>query len=352
MLTAELSSVPAPVSSRRIGAGVHPAPGATSRRPAWWSADDWVEVEVRGAVDERPDLCRAHHVDPDTVVAVARGMAGFADFHTGRECRPTNARLVEDLRMSLSTVQRARRVLKALGLVVELIAGRSQMTRTERLTAWRRGSSHRRVAATFALCSRRRRPRLRLMAVERDTPPSALTDHFSPQDQITHLQAKTEPRRSASRPAHTQKTPPTGRRRPDPATRRLIDGTRARLRWLSAVPVARLAPPLHRFAQAGWTPRDIDRGVTDALAARGWCLPREVRQPAAYLATLLRPLDPVDRPGALDEWMAKREQAQRAYERQLITGPPCPHGQPAGHLPSPLRGQLACPACRTSQATR
>jgi hypothetical protein len=327
---------------------VRPAPGATSTRPAWWSAKDWVEVEVRGAVDERLDLCRAHHVDPDTVLAVARGMATYADFDTGRECRPTNARLVEDLRVSLSTVQRARRVLKALGLVVELIAGRSQMTRAERLAAWRRGSSHRRIAATFALCSRRRRPRLRLVAVERDTPPSAPTDHLSPQDQTTRLHTTADTRKGASRPAPTQKAPPTARRRPDPATRHLVDGTKARLGWLAAVPVSRLAPPLHRFAHAGWTPRDIDRAVTDALTARGWRLPREVRQPAAYLATLLRPLDPADRPGALDEWMAERGRAQRTYERQLIVGSPCPHGQPAGDLPSPLRGHLACPACRTS----
>src|SRR3954452_5454182 len=182
MLTAAPSAAPAPVCSQRIGAGVRPAPGATSRRPAWWSAEDWIEAEVRGAVNERRDLCRAHHVDPDTVLAVARGMASFADFRTGRDCRPTNAGLVELLRLSLSTVQRARRVLKDLGLVVELIRGRSIMTRAERLTAWARGSAHRCVAAEFALCSRRHRPRRphrRPAAVERDTPPSALLEPAS-----------------------------------------------------------------------------------------------------------------------------------------------------------------------------
>jgi hypothetical protein len=160
-------------TSRRVSAGITPAPGTTARLPSWWSATDWVDVEVRGALAERRDLCRAHHVDPDTVAAVARGMAHFADHRTGRDCRPTNARLVELVRVSLSTVQRARRVLKALGLVVELIAGRSVMTRSERLAAWRRGSSHRRIAATFALCSRRRRSRSRPRIVERDTPPGA-----------------------------------------------------------------------------------------------------------------------------------------------------------------------------------
>src|SRR3954454_6622202 len=159
MLTAAPSAVPAPVCSRRVGAGVRPAPGATSRRPAWWSAEDWIEVEVRGAVNERRDLCRAHHVDPDTVLEVARGMASFADFRTGRDCRPTNAGLVELLRLSLSTVQRARRVLKDLGLILELIRARSTWPRPHRLTAWPRGPAHRRIPAEFALCSRRHRPR-------------------------------------------------------------------------------------------------------------------------------------------------------------------------------------------------
>src|SRR3954454_6909319 len=240
MLIAELSSVPAPVSSRRIGAGVHPAPGATSRRPAWWSADDWVEVEVRGAVDERPDLCRAHHVDPDTVVAVARGMAGFADFRTGRDCRPTNARLVALLRVSLPTVQRGRRVLKELGLVVELLAGRSMMTRAERLTAWRRGSAHRRLAAEFALCSRRHRPHRRPPAVDRDTPPSAPTKRSSLTLKTSSLQATTEPRRGAPRPADTRKDTPRRRPRAAPGTRRLAEHVCQRLPWLAGVSVRRL----------------------------------------------------------------------------------------------------------------
>ncbi len=108
----------------------------------------------------------------------------------------------------------------------------------------------------------------------------------------------------------------------------------------------RLAPTLHRFAQAGWTPRDIDRAVVDCLGARGWRLPRELTQPAAYLATLLREVDPADRPGALDEWIAVQERDQRAYERQLLHGTPCAHGVPAGDVPSPLRGTVACPLCR------
>jgi hypothetical protein len=338
-----------PRTSRRVSAGIGPAPGTTARLPSWWSATDWVEVEVRDAIDDAHQLCREHHVDPDTVVAVARAMAHFADYRTGRGCRPTNDGLSGVVRASVSTVQRARRVLKALGLVVEVIAGRSAMTRSERLAAWRRGSSHRRIAAEFTLCSRRRRPvrpQGHKTHVDRDTPPGAVEDNESSQHRSTSLRAKTEARRGAPRPTATKKVSPRRRRRPDPATRRLAEGVRTRLRWLSGVSAQRLAPPLHRFAEAGWSPRDVDRAVADALAARGWRLPEELKQPAAYLATLLRQLDPTNRPSLLDEWIAEREAAQRAYERQLVIGPPCPHGVPAGDVPSPLRGHVACALCR------
>lgn len=86
--------------------------------------------------------------------------------------------------------------------------------------------------------------------------------------------------------------------------------------------------------------------MRDALAARGWRMPRELRQPAAYLALLLREVDPADRPGAIEEARRRAELEQERYERRLVYGTPCPHGTPAGNEPSPLRGLMACPACR------
>lgn len=348
----------AAVCSRRVSAGIRPAPGTAGRMPAWWGAPDWLE-EVEETLRSHPDVCRSHRVDPDTVLAVARGMAGYADHRTGRDCRPTNLRLVDVVQVSLSTVQRGRRVLKALGLVVELVAGRSVMTRSERLAAWRRGSAHRQVAAEFALCSRSERPRrarrlspARPGGVERDTPPDAHAVSKEASVLRTHLRTTTEERRTAPRPAHTEKEHHRRTGRPDPATRRLAEAVRSRLPWLAAVSARRLTPALHRFAQAGWTPRDLERAVVDALATRGWRIPSRLTQPAAYLAALLRPLDVEDRPGALDEHMAAVEAAQRAYERQLVFGPPCAHGQPAGDVPSPLRGHLACPACRADTGHR
>lgn len=67
---------------------------------------------------------------------------------------------------------------------------------------------------------------------------------------------------------------------------------------------------------------------------------------------LLRAVDPEDRPGALDEYGTAVEAAPAAYERSLRYGPYqgrlCPHGQPAGAVPSPQCGRLACRACRAS----
>jgi hypothetical protein len=369
-------TAPAPVCSRHVAAGVAPEPGATSAAPAWWGDDDWL-AEVAAALDdaEGAALLRQHHVARDTALKVAQGHAAHADFRTGRDCRPTNARLVEVCQMSLSTVQRARRVLEGLQLVRRLIQGRSIMTRAERLQAWRRGSSHRAIAATFALCSRKRRaarsggPRLglarrgratqvrnpvdnqgaRTAAVERDTPPGALVVQ-----RVSHLSrslssGQTETRNGAPRRAHNQE-----RRRPvpDPATGRLVADVRRRVGWLRDVHAARLAPTLHRFAQAGWTAEDVDLAVTDALAARGWRRPAVLTQPAAYLALLLRELDPLDRPSVLVALLEADLAAQDAYERRLVYGVPCPHGRPAGDEPSPLRGHLACPECRRDAAAR
>lgn len=347
------------VSSRRVSAGIRPDPGATARLPAWWGADDWL-AEVEDALTS--ELCREHRVAPDTALAVARGMAGYADHRTGRGCRPTNERLTEACRVSLSTVQRARRALKALGLVVELVAGRSMMTRSERLAAWRRGSSHRQVAAEFALCSRRARaPKVRASqvgegtssggasahSVDGDTPPGATRGSSFSHLRSTHLRRRTEPKIRAPRGAHTEK----GRTRvgggQDGATRRLAEAVQRRLGWLAGVSTRRTGPALAKFARAGWTDEDVRLGVRDVLAVRGHVVPAVLQHPAAYLAGLLRDLDPADRPSVLEDAFRAAERAEDAHRLRIATTTElCPHGQPGGHLPSPLRGWRACPACR------
>jgi hypothetical protein len=347
------------VTSRRVSAGIRPDAGATSRLPSWWGAEDW-SAEVAEALTA--DVCREHRVDPETAHKVARGMAAYADHRTGRGCRPTNARLVEDLRLSLSTVQRARRALKALGLVVELVRGRSIMTRAERLEAWRRGSAHRQVAAEFALCSRRRSaPRMRapevgeplndlgapVHSVDGDTPPGAKRVKRFSHLRSTHLRRRTETRNAAPRRAPAKE----GRERKgagvDVGAWLLAQAVQRRVSWLRGVSARRTAPALGKFARAGWTAEDVQLGIRDVLAVRGHVVPAELRHPAAYLAGLLRDLDPADRPTVLEDAFRAAEAAERHFHDHLrVFGAPCPHGEPAGDVPTPLRGLILCPACR------
>jgi DNA-binding transcriptional ArsR family regulator len=377
-----LVSALAVVSSRRISAGIAPDPVAAAAKryrhprhaailrwvrapaPAWWSLDDWL-ADVADALT--PEVCREFSVAPDTALAVARAHAAHADFRTGRGCRPTNERLVELARVSLSTVQRARRALEALGLVRRQVEGRSIMSREERLQAWRRGSSHRQVAAEFALCSRRRRaPKVSTpkvgegandlgadpQSVDGDTPPGAKNVSSLSHLRSTHLRRQTEKNEEEALRAPS----PTGKRRraggAHPGAGRLADAVLRRLLWLAGVSPRRITPTLSRFARAGWTDRDVELAVRDVLARRSWKVPAPatLRQPAAYLAGLLREWDPADRPTAAEEWERELQRREDAYALQLRTGTPCRHGRPAGDVPSPTRGHLACPLCRKGSA--
>ncbi|MFP5372382.1 MAG: hypothetical protein ACLGI3_16765 [Actinomycetes bacterium] len=113
-----------------------------------------------------------------------------------------------------------------------------------------------------------------------------------------------------------------------------------------------MAPTLTRFAREGWTAKDVDRAAAAAMVAKGWrVVHRDLAQPAAYLATLLRDVDPADRPGAADEALAAAERAEREHRLRIARpgAERCPHGQPGGALPSPS-GWRACPSCRASAA--
>ena len=272
-------------------------------------------------------------------------MAGYADHSTGRQCRPTNERLAAAAQLSIRQTQRARGLLKELGLVAEVVAGRSIMTRAERLAAWRRGSSHRQIAAEFALLSLRRPQRPRQPVQRVIPPPDPVGEGVNSPNLrfFTGKDRKEEPR-SARRPprrARSEPITPAGIR-----TRRLIAGVQQRVGWLAGVSPRRLTS-LHRFAREGWTPRDVLRACDEVLKARGWTVPDKIDHPPAYLAALLRDVDPADRPGALEEAMRAEELLRREWLWQTRFGQrECTHGALAGDLPHPIDGHLACPLCR------
>ncbi len=132
------------------------------------------------------------------------------------------------------------------------------------------------------------------------------------------------------------------------------------------VPHQRLMPPLQRYAVAGWTARELHAHLDRLIASRGWTVPGRpaelierdsggqvrvrvrtattMKSPCGYLAFLLRQIDPTDL--ATDQAYDAALRATEHYQRQLIYGSPCPHGQPAGDIPSPTKGIRACPLCR------
>jgi hypothetical protein len=351
------------ITSRRVSAGIRPDPGTTSRLPAWWGREDWL-TEVADALTD--EVLREHHIARDTLLAVARAHAAYADHRTGRDCRPTNGRAIESARVSLSTLKRGRRVLRSLGFLVELVRGRSIMTRAERLQAWRRGSSHRQVAAEFALCSRSRRaPKRRATQVREPSndlgarghsvdggpPPGAKRVRGFSHLSRSSLRRRTENEEGGSAPRSYREA--RGGR-----PRRLAEAVRDRIGWLRGQSWRRLAPTLGKFARNGWTVRDVELAVRDVLAVRGHRVPSDLRHPAAYLAGILRDVDhegvrPSVELDAHEAWLREQAAAERAARRARVldVAGRCVHGVPAHGAGQPSRGVAPCPECRRGAAS-
>lgn len=104
-----------------------------------------------------------------------------------------------------------------------------------------------------------------------------------------------------------------------------------------------MAPALAKFAQEGWTADDVALAIRDRLAILGKQVPAKLERPWAYLAWILRDVDPADRPSLLEDAHAA---AEREHHRLRRHGAPCGHGVPGGDVVSPLTGQRGCPLCR------
>jgi hypothetical protein len=110
---------------------------------------------------------------------------------------------------------------------------------------------------------------------------------------------------------------------------------------------------LHRFAAQRWTPRDVELAVIDVLAQRQWRVPDQLRRPEAYLAVLLRDVDPAERPTVIEAAMLAQERERRAWiDRTAYGQPECAHGLAGGDIPHPVDGHFACLECRVRKQKR
>jgi hypothetical protein len=137
------------------------------------------------------------------------------------------------------------------------------------------------------------------------------------------------------------------------------ESVRDRLGWLRGQSWRRLAPTLAKFARAGWSVADVELATRDVLAIRGHRVPAELRHPAAYLAGLLRDVDPAgERPSvalaAHEAWLREQAAAERAARRArvLAIAGRCAHGVPADGAGQPSRGVGPCRQCLPGAAGR
>ena len=287
-------------------------PEGTHRGVACWSSRErWLTITVPTAYDLRykairPQM-RSGGISRETLLAVATARAAHADHRTGRDCRPSNARLVEMTGLSLRQVQRADEALRLLGVATELIRGR-QRTLTERMASWRVGDRSRGWASVWVL---------------HDNP----IDLPAKASVTPHLVRVPKGTNSRQRVVTTRRTPSGRGRRDHGRARPDKDGTRLALGWRAhdnAPPWARrhsaeawstlLAGP----ARHGWTPRDLNQLITDWLAT-GHSIPENPHKPIGLLGAILTSHGGLDeRPAAADDARVREELAQRRIQRAKV----------------------------------
>ncbi|MBV9720458.1 MAG: helix-turn-helix domain-containing protein [Mycobacterium sp.] len=275
--------------------------------PCWSGrASRWVHSTVLTAYLQRYDT----HVRPvmphnpvsvKSLLAVAEARAGFADHRTGRNCRPTNARLADMTGLSVRTVQRASTALRLLGVATEVMRGR-QRTRAERFASWRVGDNGRGWASLWALHDCRIQP-------------------LSPHPVGSRLTFKTS-RRSVLTTHTRRHTAGSGAapRRPSPDPRPLALANT----WVAAQqspPWARRyrtgtpwAPILAGPARHGWTPRDVNTLIRDWVGTGHW-LPDDPHKPIGLLGAMLAAHGDLDNRPSAYEVAREHEELTHARER-------------------------------------
>ena len=287
--------------------------GVWSGVPCWAGrAGRWVGLTVPIAFDLRYDtavrpVLGVNQVSRAAVLAVAAARAGYAEYATGRHCRPTNERLGVDTGLSVRTVQRADAALRLLGVATEVLRGR-QRTRIERLASWRVGDRGRGWASVWALHDD--------AALARAV--GALSPHPEGSFLPKKISCSSELTTDSRRPAGSRRRGATRRAGPDPEGGRLAAAWRADRHsppWAQRHSVHAWAAVLAGPAAHGWVAQDVNALIADWAGVRGWVPDTPHTAPGLLGAMLAWHGDLSVRPAALE--MA-REAAELAASRARI----------------------------------
>lgn len=320
-----------------------------SRPPAaipCWSSKALILRAIRaaltspeGVIARRGEGCKADGtgggISIKTVMAVAEEDAGAADSGTGRNIQTAHETVARrlaarDVKISWSSVRKARRLLRRLGFQVVVEEGR-YLTQTERL-AWeiahpqKPGSTGRR----YIPC-RKASTRVFTMsaaAVQK-------TGHLPRRGSLTpHLKKEglTKKRsRAVLGESIPKKSEPQNRRRsmqPPPrplAVQKIAAHLKLSMGWLAKVNHVNTISDTLMLANVDpkyWTGRQLINALNDRSRQRGWTMPQEITNPIGYLTHLLSDLDPAKsveiyhHPSRAAEAARSTLAAQRALEEQ------------------------------------
>lgn len=302
--------------------GEHPWAGIA----VWPGEQVWVEVHVRTAYMElygslRPMLSKCGGVSFDAVLAVAREMARAAEWSTGRNSWLANATIAERVGRSVRVVQRARLLLRAMGVATEVFRGR-QRTRAERLASWRVGEPDRGWTSVYALHSRRPVDKTRVQVgsqMQMAPHPRRGLFYSSVSRREVVLTDKDRKKRAAPRPTSNEEC----RRKAFALGGVLLASKWLRDRrspaWARTHTAKGWGRVLAEAAARGWTPSDLN----DTLDgwSRNYDTVIDPRRPMAFMRWLLAKQDLDFPPHVLE--LAKQAQeveqaAKRAEARELF----------------------------------
>jgi len=328
-------AAPDPLPAHRPSLRRPVAPGGYARVPCWWSAERWLEHVER--VYRRHYLLVRHQLVATTgggislraVLAVATAHAGAANHGTGRESWPLLGQtggergITSATGYGARTITRARTFLRLAGLATEIQPGRRR-TLLERLDSHERGDKARGWTAVYALHHTKTHPVDSSASISAGrtpdgTPPrSGLVPTPSLGERVVSTSTRRPPGSAGGAPrrASTKRRFREGASDPGGVGLALSAALRAHREcpgWIRRYSPHAYAAGLARWAQAGWTARDVLQHLDD-VAATGFRIYEAPRNPVKYLLALLHRADINERPTVWRDAHAAAE-AQAAAER-------------------------------------
>jgi len=316
------------------------SPGAYAGVPCWWSAERWLAHVER--VYRRHYLLVRHQlvattgggISLRTVLAVAAEHAAGADFGTGRNSWPLLGESGAERGMTATTglgertISRARTFLRLVDLATEVQEGR-QRTLLERLDSAERGDTGRGWTAVYALHHTSTHPVDNPAGNAAGQPPDGTPPRSGlvPSPSLGERVVSTDtghPSGSADdapRRASTKLVVREGACDPTGVGLALSKALRAHPEcpgWIRRYSPHAYAAALTRWAQAGWTDRDVLQHLND-VSMTGFRVYDTPHNPVKYLLALLHRADIGERPTV---WRDAHAAAEAAAAAERIAAVP------------------------------